>query len=109
MPITVIVVMLVLLVFAGAYLWFSLSRHTYGQGAKEKDILVKVLDKQSVEVERPLPGEETERYWIYVQPVKGGPKREFEVGIHYYHSLNSGDEGILTYQGTRFCHFALRR
>ncbi len=109
MPISLIIIMLVLLIFAGTYMWFSLSRHTFGSGAKDKDVLVKVLDKQSVEVERPMPGEETEHYWIYVQPVKGGPKREFQVGIHYFNALNPGDEGTLTYHGTRFCHFALRR
>ncbi|WP_413113082.1 DUF2500 domain-containing protein [Thaumasiovibrio sp. DFM-14] len=109
MPVSFIMIMIVLFVFSGAYLWFSLNRHSFGSGAKEQDILVKILDKQCIEVERPFPGEESERFWIYVQPVKGGPKREFEVGIHYYYAVNPGDKGTLTYQGNRFCHFSLQR
>ncbi|CAK2134375.1 hypothetical protein VCRA2112O187_700017 [Vibrio crassostreae] len=38
-----------------------------------------------------------------------GPKREFQVGIHYFHALNPGDKGTLTYQGDKFLHFALKR
>ena len=50
-----------------------------------------------------------EEYWIYVEPISGGPKREFMVGIHYYHALNPGDKGTMTYRGQQFIHFALQR
>lgn len=76
---------------------------------RTKKIDVEVLDKQSMAIIGAQPGEDNEEYWIYVQPTKGGPKREFMVGIHYYHALNPGDRGTMTYKGLSFVHFALER
>ncbi|MDV5171915.1 DUF2500 domain-containing protein [Photobacterium rosenbergii] len=84
-------------------------KHTLGENAPEQHIEVEILDKQCTPVIGARPGEDDEEYWIYVQPTKGGPKREFMVGIHYYHALNPGDKGVMTYQGVTFRHFALTR
>lgn len=109
MPITLIVAILVF-IFVSAWAFYSFySKHIQGQGAVEQSAEVTVLDKQAIEVEEPEPGQEDQEYWIFVQKGRLGPKREFQVGIHYYHALNPGDKGTLTYQGDKFLHFAMKR
>ncbi|NMS64366.1 DUF2500 domain-containing protein, partial [Vibrio parahaemolyticus] len=54
-------------------------------------------------------GQDDQEYWIYVQRGSIGPKREFQIGVHYYHALNPGDKGTLTYRGNKFLHFAIKR
>lgn len=109
MPIWIIVAIVAMIALAAMYYIRFYRRHMLGENAPERQIEVQILDKQSVPVIGAKPGEDNEDYWIYVQPTKGGPKREFMVGIHYYHSLNPGDRGIMTYQGVTFRHFALHR
>ncbi|MCW8329516.1 DUF2500 domain-containing protein [Photobacterium sp. SDRW27] len=109
MPIGIVLTLVALLIIAILYYIRFYRRHMLGENAPEKKIDVEVLDKQSVAVIGAKPGEDDEKYWIYVQPTKGGPKREFMVGIHYYHALTPGDRGLLTYSGLNFVHFALHR
>ena len=91
-------------VFTGFY-----RKHMQGENAPEQKVDVTILDKQSIELPDALPGQDDQEYWIYVQRGRIGPKREFQVGIHYFHALNPGDKGTLTYQGDKFLHFALKR
>ncbi|MFA0523652.1 DUF2500 domain-containing protein [Vibrio sp. 10N.222.52.C3] len=91
-------------VFIGFY-----RKHSQGENAPEKKVNVTVLDKQSIDLPDAEPGQEDQEYWIYVQRGVVGPKREFQVGIHYFHALNPGDKGTLTYRGDKFLHFALKR
>lgn len=77
-----------------------------GHNAIERNIDIRILDKQSETKLSFEQHEEPEEYWIYVEPIKGGPKREFQVGSHYYHALRQGDCGTLTYKGRTFVHFA---
>ena len=109
MPITIPAIIITLLAVALYYFVHVYRKHTLGENAKERQIEVEILDKQSTPVMGARPGEDNEEYWIYVQPTRGGPKREFMVGIHYYHALNPGDKGLMTYQGVTFRHFALKR
>ncbi|WP_299017293.1 DUF2500 domain-containing protein [uncultured Photobacterium sp.] len=109
MPIWIMLALAALLIISILYYVRFYRRHMLGEHAPEQKIEVEVLDKQSVAMEYAQPGEENEEYWLYVQPRSGGLRREFKIGIHYYHALNSGDRGILTYQGTTFLHFALQR
>lgn len=109
MPIWIVLAIVALLIVAIVYYVRFYRHHMLGENAPEKRINVEVLDKQSVAVIGAKPGEDDEEYWIYVQPTKGGPRREFMVGIHYYHSLNPGDRGLMTYKGLTFVHFALQR
>nr|WP_086939312.1 DUF2500 domain-containing protein [Thaumasiovibrio occultus] len=109
MPVNIIIVLGLLFIASAAYCWFMVSRHMLGRGAREKKIKVQIIDKQSVPVENPFVGEDDEHYWIYVEPIKGGPKREFQIPMHYYHALEPGAKGVLTYKGHDFCHFALER
>ncbi|WP_454442784.1 DUF2500 domain-containing protein [Vibrio bathopelagicus] len=93
-----------------AWVFFGFYRkHMQGDNAPEKKVNVTVLDKQSIDLPDAEPGQEDQEYWIYVQRGVVGPKREFQVGIHYFHALNPGDKGTLTYQGDKFLHFALKR
>ncbi|NAW65747.1 DUF2500 domain-containing protein [Photobacterium halotolerans] len=109
MPVTLVLILLVLLVVAVASFVYISRRHLSGHAAVEKQIEVLILDKQSVAVDNTQPGADSEEYWLYVQPVKGGPKRDFQIGPHYFHALNPGDSGTLTYRGRLFLHFALKR
>ena len=109
MPTWIIVAVVAMLALA-VYLFIRFyRRHMLGEDAPERTIEVQILDKQSNPIIGARPGEDDEEYWIYVQPTNGGPKREFMVGIHYYHHLQPGDRGTMTYQGVRFLHFALQR
>ncbi|MCG7584170.1 DUF2500 domain-containing protein [Photobacterium sp. OFAV2-7] len=109
MPIGIVLAVAILFVISLVYFIRFYRRHVQGENAPEKKVEVEILAKQSVPVIGAQPGDDNEEYWIYVQPTKGGPKREFLVGIHYYHALNPGDRGIMTYKGLSFIHFALTR
>ncbi|PSV45616.1 DUF2500 domain-containing protein [Photobacterium indicum] len=109
MPIWIVFVIITLLVFSVLYYVRFYRRHIIGENAVEQTLNVTILEKQSTPIISARVGEDNEEYWIYVQPTAGGPKREFMVGIHYYHALNSGDQGTMTYKGRDFLHFALQR
>ncbi|ENM5735834.1 DUF2500 domain-containing protein [Vibrio mimicus] len=109
MPYTLLISLALLIIAA---LWFFshfYRRHLHGENAPERTADVTVLDKQVIDIPHPLPGQDDQEFWIYVQKGRVGPKREFQVGIHYFHALNPGDKGTLTYRGTQFLHFALKR
>lgn len=103
MPITVIIFLISLIILAAILCALSYRKHILGYSAKERNIDIRILDKQSV---APLTPDFDEEYWIYVEPLSGGPKREFQIGIHYYHALHPGDCGTLNYKGISFLHFA---
>lgn len=103
MPISMVIFLIALVVIAAVYCALSYQKHILGYHAKERNIDVRILDKQSV---APLTPNLEEEYWIYVEPLSGGPKREFQIGIHYYHALQLGDCGTLNYKGLSFLHFA---
>lgn len=106
MPISLIIAVIVLIAIAGYLFVFIQRKHTLGIDAPERKASVTILDKQVVATEDPTQEDE---YWIYIQKGAFGPKREFQIGVHYYHHLNPGDKGVLTYQGDKFLHFALNR
>ncbi|UUM30722.1 DUF2500 domain-containing protein [Vibrio japonicus] len=109
MPISIIIaILLFILVSAWAFIHFF-RKHLQGQGAPEQSVNVVVLDKQAIDIPDASPGQDEQEYWIYVQKGRLGPKREFQVGVHYFHALNPGDQGVLTYQGDKFLHFAMKR
>ncbi len=109
MQITLLATLITLLVVAALLFSRFYRRHMQGENAPEKQALVTILDKQSIAVDNPFIGEDDQEFWIYVQKGRIGPKREFQVGVHYFHAINPGDKGILTYRGTQFIHFALQR
>ncbi|WP_070962921.1 DUF2500 domain-containing protein [Vibrio sonorensis] len=109
MPVTYFLALVFLALAAG---WLAVKfyrQHTLGENAPEQKVEVTILDKQAIEVEDAKPGQDDQEYWIYVQRGRLGPKREFQVGIHYFNALNPGDKGELTYQGDKFLHFAMKR
>ena len=109
MPMAIILALLVLIVL-GAWIYLQFYRkHMLGENAPEQTVSVTILDKQTIDVPDAPAGQDDLEYWIYVQRGHFGPKREFQVGVHYYHSLNPGDKGLLTYQGNTFLHFAMQR
>ena len=109
MPIIYIIILVLLILLAALFYNTFYNKHMRGDSAPELTAEVTILDTQIVELSDAKQGEEGQQYWIYVQKGERGPKREFEVGVHYYHSLKAGDRGTLTYQGTKFLHFALKR
>ncbi|HBV76541.1 MULTISPECIES: DUF2500 domain-containing protein [Vibrio] len=109
MPITLLICILLLIALA-AWMYISFhKKHNLGEDAPEKKVNVIVLEKQSINIPNAAIGDDDQEYWIYVQKLPLGPKREFKVGIHYFSALNTGDKGVLTYKGHRFMHFALKR
>lgn len=109
MPITLVVAIIVFIILSAWAFYSFYTRHIQGHGALQQTVEITVLDKQAIEVPDAQPGQEDQEFWIYVQKGRLGPKREFQVGVHYYHALNPGDKGTLTYQGDKFLHFALKR
>ncbi|PNI00993.1 DUF2500 domain-containing protein [Vibrio diazotrophicus] len=109
MQITLLATLIMLLVVALLLFSRFYRHHMQGENAPEKQAQVTILDKQSIAVDNPFIGEDDQEFWIYVQKGRLGPKREFQVGAHYFHSINPGDKGILTYRGTQFIHFSLQR
>lgn len=109
MPIIYILTLTFLILLAAVFYSKFYNKHMRGDNAPELSTEVTILDTQIVELPDTKQGEEGQQYWVYVQKGERGPKREFEVGVHYYHSLKAGDRGTLTYQGTTFLHFALKR
>ncbi|MGF1751663.1 MULTISPECIES: DUF2500 domain-containing protein [Vibrio] len=106
MPLSLVIAVAVLIVIT-VFLFLQTQRqHTHGINAPEQKTLITILDKQVVVASDPT---EEDEYWIYVQKGRFGPKREFQIGVHYYHHLSPGDKGVLTYQGTKFLHFSLTR
>lgn len=106
MPVSLLLLVGALAVIAGVYFVLTMQKHLIGQVAEERTIDIRILDKQAVAIPNPQQHQDPEEYWIYVEPMEGGPKREFQVGIHYYHALHPGDYGTLTYRGAQFVHFA---
>jgi len=88
MPISLYFAIALLGLLAGWVFTNFYRRHMQGEDAPEQTVNVTILDKQKGKI---------------------GPKREFQVGIHYFQALNPGDKGTLTYQGDKFLHFAMKR
>lgn len=109
MPVSLFLSVVTLALLAGWVFSRFYRQHIQGENAPEQTASVTILDKQSIQIEDTQPGEEDQEYWIYVQRGRMGLKREFQVGIHYFHALQPGDKGIITYQGSRFLHFAKQR
>ncbi|WP_039549755.1 DUF2500 domain-containing protein, partial [Vibrio vulnificus] len=95
MPISFVFAVLALIAIGG-WLFVRFYRiHIQGNNAPEQKVQVTVLDKQVIAIADAQPGEDDQEYWIYVQRGTLGPKREFQVGVHYFHALNPGDKGEL--------------
>ncbi|KII80268.1 DUF2500 domain-containing protein [Vibrio renipiscarius] len=109
MPISLYIALALLALLAGWVFSNFFRRHMQGENAPEQTVDVTILDKQAIANDESEPGHDEQEYWIYVQKGKIGPKREFQVGIHYFQALNPGDKGTLTYQGDKFLHFAMKR
>ncbi|RJX65279.1 DUF2500 domain-containing protein [Vibrio sinensis] len=109
MPISLFFTIAVLAIVGGGCFIHLYRKHVQGENAPEQSVIVTILDKQSIPLENVPIGHDDQEYWIYVQKGKIGPKREFQVGVHYFHALNPGDKGTLTYQGNQFMHFSLHR
>ncbi|AIU68384.1 RNA polymerase subunit sigma [Vibrio coralliilyticus] len=109
MPLTLFIAIIVFVLASGWVFSRLYRRHIQGEDAPEQTADVTVLDKQAIDVHDAQPGQDEQEYWIYVQKGRLGPKREFQVGVHYFHALNPGDKGMLTYQGDKFLHFAMKR
>ncbi|MGD8118662.1 DUF2500 domain-containing protein [Vibrio sp. TRT 29B02] len=109
MPLTLSIAIALFALISGWTFVHFYRKHIQGENAPQQTVEVTILDKQAITVDDPKPGQDDQEYWIYVQKGKIGPKREFQVGIHYFHALNPGDQGTLTYQGAKFLHFALKR
>ncbi|EIX0028818.1 DUF2500 domain-containing protein [Salmonella enterica] len=48
------------------------------------------------------------RYEVSFKPLNGGPEKTFRLQAQQYHALTVGDQGTLSYKGTRFVGFVSR-
>ncbi len=106
MPFSVIFLLISLFVISGSIFFLNYRKHQLGDGAEERSIDVRILNKESNTFPTEGPHEDGMQYWIYVQSLKGGPKRKFAVEPHYYDALLPGDRGTMVYQGLKFVHFS---
>ncbi|MDA0120537.1 DUF2500 domain-containing protein [Vibrio sp. T11.5] len=109
MPLTLFIAIVVFIIASGWGFRQLYRRHIQGEDAPEQTAGVTIIDKQAIDIPDTQLGQNEQEYWIYVQKGYLGPKREFQVGVHYFHALNPGDKGVLTYQGDKFLHFAMKR
>jgi hypothetical protein len=109
MPISLIIAIVVFILVSAWAFTHLFKKHIQGENAPEQSAEVTVLDKQAIAIENAQPGQDDQEFWIYVQKGRIGPKREFQIGVHYFHALTPGDKGTLTYQGDKFLHFAIKR
>lgn len=109
MPVTLVLAIILFALISGWAFTHLFRKHIQGENAPKQTVNVTVLDKQAIAIDDAQPGQDDQEYWIYVQKGRIGPKREFQVGIHYFQALSPGDQGALTYQGDKFLHFAMKR
>ncbi|EAB3274978.1 DUF2500 domain-containing protein [Salmonella enterica] len=48
------------------------------------------------------------RYEVSFKPLNGGLEKTFRLQVQQYHALTVGDQGTLSYKGTRFVGFVSR-
>ncbi|SDH88687.1 Protein of unknown function [Vibrio xiamenensis] len=106
MPLSIYLAIAMLIALAAWACSRLYQQHQQGRNAVEKTADITILDKQAIDS---TCQNEQQEYWIWVKKGQFGPKREFQVGIHYFQALNPGDRGVLTYRGDKFVHFALKR
>ncbi|CAM2879890.1 DUF2500 domain-containing protein [Vibrio rarus] len=75
----------------------------------EQTATVTIIDKKITQISDSESATQGQEYWISVQKGPLRSKRDFKVGIHYYHALLPGYRGELTHQGETFLGFTLKR
>ena len=81
-PLFQALLLLLSLIIVAAFFSFSITGNINSVLARKNAVLCYILNKQSMTFLEG-PHEDGMQYWIYVQPLKGGPKREFSVEPHY--------------------------
>ncbi|EEJ7565692.1 DUF2500 domain-containing protein [Salmonella enterica subsp. salamae] len=66
-----------------------------------------VNDRRSRQQEVSLAGTSM-RYEVSFKPLNGGLEKTFRLQAQQYHALTVGDQGTLSYKGTRFVGFVSR-
>lgn len=85
MPFTLLISLALLIIAAVWFFSHFYRRHMQGENAPQRSAEVTILDKQAIDIPHPLPGQDDQEFWIYVQKGRLGPKREFSG----WHSLLS--------------------
>lgn len=89
------------------YCFYFQPKNQFKKVPEPEQIRVRILNKRMLELEvnRETLDQELLQYWVYVQPLRGGAKREFEISADNYHALNPGDRGTMKYLGMQFIDF----
>lgn len=102
-----ICVLTCLSLFFAIYFFYFHPKSQLKKAPQSHQIKVRILNKRVLELE--LSPEDSDeallQYWIYVQPLKGGAKREFEVNADNFQALKPGDRGTMSYLGMQFIDF----
>lgn len=85
MPFTLLISLALLIIAAVWFFSHFYRRHMQGENAPQRSAEVTILDKQAIDIPHPLPGQDDQEFWIYVQ------KRTFraKTRVSGWHSLLS--------------------
>ncbi|CQQ83735.1 DUF2500 domain-containing protein [Salmonella enterica] len=74
-----------------------------GSNKREKPVNDRRSRQQEV-----IPAGTSMRYEVSFKPLNGGLEKTFRLQAQQYHALTVGDQGTLSYKGTRFVGFVSR-
>ncbi|EDX3923402.1 DUF2500 domain-containing protein [Salmonella enterica subsp. enterica serovar Saintpaul] len=110
------IIIIVLIVVAASFRFVQQRREKAANGAaplQQKLVVVSnkrekpVNDRRSRQQEV-SPAGTSMRYEVSFKPLNGGLEKTFRLQAQQYHALTVGDQGTLSYKGTRFVGFVSR-
>ncbi|EAA9735635.1 DUF2500 domain-containing protein [Salmonella enterica subsp. enterica serovar Havana] len=110
------IIIIALIVVAASFRFFQQRRE---KAANEAAPLQQKLVVVSSKREKPVndrrsrqqevsPAGTSMRYEVSFKPLNGGLEKTFRLQAQQYHALTVGDQGTLSYKGTRFVGFVSR-
>ncbi|EAP3969574.1 DUF2500 domain-containing protein [Salmonella enterica] len=110
------IIIIALIVVAASFRFVQQRREKAANGAaplQQKQVVVSnkrekpVNDRRSRQQEV-SPAGTSMRYEVSFKPLNGGLEKTFRLQAQQYHALTVGDQGTLSYKGTRFVGFVSR-
>ncbi|EAW9473873.1 DUF2500 domain-containing protein [Salmonella enterica] len=110
------IIIIVLIVVAASFRFVQQRREkTANEAAPLQQKLVVVSNKREKPVndrrsrqQEVSPAGTSMRYEVSFKPLNGGLEKTFRLQAQQYHALTVGDQGTLSYKGTRFVGFVSR-
>ncbi|HEC7559114.1 TPA: DUF2500 domain-containing protein [Salmonella enterica subsp. enterica serovar Paratyphi A] len=111
------IIIIALIVVAASFRFVQQRREKAANEAaplQQKQVVVSnkrekpVNDRRSRQQEVSPAGTSMRRYEASFKPLNGGLEKTFRLQAQQYHALTVGDQGTLSYKGTRFVGFVSR-